>query len=196
MEKTALDQTVDIHCGSKAGPHQITSGLEDDARWQLVQQIVDSPQFTRAPRLSQFLLYIVSKSVQGRAHEVTEQQIGVHVFGRPHGYRTADDNIVRSYARQLRKRLSEYFASEGSESSLYIEIPLGGYLPLFTRATRGVPGIDNSAGSGPVLIQRKTPLPDFTSGPRRRWKPILLRTCLLVAYSVALIWFTAAWMRR
>jgi hypothetical protein len=192
MEKTALDQSVSIHCGSNAGPHQITSGLEGDARWQLAQQIVDSPQFIRAPRLSQFLLYIVSKSVQGRAHEVTEQQIGVHVFGRPHGYRTSDDNIVRSYARQLRKRLSEYFASQGIESPLHIEIPLGGYLPLFTRSARRVPGADNSGRSRPVLVT----VPDFISRPRRPWKPILVRTCLLLAYSVALIWLTAAWMSR
>jgi hypothetical protein len=187
MEKTALDQTVRIHCGSHAGPHQAAFSLEDDLRWQLAQQVVDSPQFVRAPRLSKFLLYIVAKSLQGRAIEVTEQQIGVHVFGRPHGYRTADDNIVRSYARQLRKRLSEYFAGQGSESSLRIEIPLGGYLPLFTSSGR--PG----AQSKPVLIQRKTTtVPDLDA--RRRWKSILVRTCLLLAYSVALIWLTSAWM--
>ena len=118
MEKTGLEQAVSTHFVSNVEPRRHAPGLEHDPRWQLAQRIVDSPQFCKSPRLSQFLLYIVAKTLEGRQSEVTEQQIGVHVFGRPHGYRTVDDNIVRSYARQLRKRLTEYFASDGIDHEI------------------------------------------------------------------------------
>lgn len=190
MEKTGLDQTVTIHFGSKEGPWRNASGLEDDPRWQLAQRVVESAQFSKSPRLSSFLLYIVAKSLEGRQSEVTEQQIGVHVFGRPLGYRTVDDNIVRSYARQLRKRLTEYFTGDGIENAMRIEIPLGGYLPSFT--TPEVPSEDQRK---PILVERTMA---STVGfacqpvivPRRGWRRVLAGTCLLVAYSAALIWLT------
>ncbi len=73
------------------------------------------------------------------------------MFGRPPGYRTVDDNIVRSYARQLRKRLSEYFAGEGIGHPLRIEIPLGGYLPAFPMLAQ-LP----EAQSKPILVETQT----------------------------------------
>jgi hypothetical protein len=195
MEKTGLDQIVSIHFGSREGPWRNASSLADDPRWQLAQRIVDSAQFSKSPRLSSFLLYIVSKSLEGRENEVTEQQIGVHVFGRPLGYRTVDDNIVRSYARQLRKRLAEYFASDGIDDAMRIEIPLGGYLPAFT--TPGLPAEDEHK---PILVERTlaertmTTTVDFASSPvsvpRHKWRRAMARTCLLGGYSALLIWLT------
>ena len=149
MKKTGLDQTVSIHFGSNDEPWPNASGLEDDPRWQLAQRVVESAQFSKSPRLSSFLLYIVAKSLEGRRSEITEQQIGVHVFGRPLGYRTVDDNIVRNYARQLRKRLTEYFAGEGIDHALRIEIPLGGYLPSFTASS-----MEPEQPRKPVLVER------------------------------------------
>ena len=201
MKKTGLDPTVSIHFGSRQGPWQHASGLEDDPRWQLAQRIVESPQFNRSPRLSQFLLYIVAKRLEGRESEVTEHQIGVHVFGRPYGYRTVDDNIVRSYARQLRKRLSEYFAGDGIDHALRIDIPLGGYLPAFTGPTRQMSAEDPQAQSKPILVGRTMASTiDLASppaiAPRRAWSRILTAACLLVAYSVALIWLTCVVLAR
>jgi hypothetical protein len=192
MKKTGLDQTVSIHFGSNDEPWPNAPGLEGDPRWQLVQRVVESAQFSKSPRLSSFLLYIVAKSLAGRQSEITEQQIGVHVFGRPLGYRTVDDNIVRNYARQLRKRLTEYFAGEGIDHALRIEIPLGGYLPSFTASEQQ---------RKPVLVERTVSSAiDLPSPPlaktRRGWTRVLAGTCLLVAYSAALIWLTCFVMAR
>lgn len=107
---------------------------EADARCQLARRVVASRHFARSPLLSRFLLYIVAETVEGRAGEITEHQIGVHVFDRRPSYRTVEDNIVRNYARQLRRRLSEYFAEEGAAEELQIDIPLGGYIPAFVPA--------------------------------------------------------------
>jgi hypothetical protein len=84
-----------------------------------------------------FLFYVVDRSIQDRVDEITEQQIGVLVFGRPEGYDTNEDNIVRSYARNLRKRIDEYFTREGIAEDLLLEIPRGGYTPIFsTRSSK------------------------------------------------------------
>jgi hypothetical protein len=186
MKKTGLDQTASIHFGSNDEPWPNAPGLESDPRWQLAQRVVESAQFNKSPRLSSFLLYIVAKFIEGRQSEITEHQIGVHVFGRPIGYRTVDDNIVRNYARQLRKRLTEYFAGEGIDHALRIEIPLGGYLPSFTAPDQQ---------RKPVLVERTVSSAiNMAARPsvetRRGWTRVVAGTCLLVAYSAALVWLT------
>jgi hypothetical protein len=144
--------------------------------------------------LSKFLLYVVSETIRGRDSEITEHQIGVRVFDRPPGYRTIEDNIVRSYARQLRKRLAEHFAGEGSEETIRIEIPVGGYVPVFIQV----------ADRNPVVNLRREPLaaalemqpaPAVAPEPeaiaaRWNWRRWMIAAFLLLAYSVAIVWLT------
>ncbi len=106
--------------------------LSSDPRWQLAQRIAASKSLGRSQLLASFLLYVTDRTLNGCEHEVTEQQIGVHVFNRREGYNSNEDNIVRNYARNLRKRIAEYFLLEGREESLHLEIPRGGYIPIFT----------------------------------------------------------------
>ena len=186
MEKTGLEPAVSTHLVSNIEPRRHEPGLEHDPRWHLAQRIVDSPQFCKSPRLSQFLLYIVSRTLEGRQSEVTEQQIGVHVFGRPRGYRTVDDNIVRSYARQLRKRLTEYFATCGIDHEIRIEIPLGSYLPAFT-----APAVPKPM---PAEIVLDLPSDLNTAAVASKWSWPRLLT--LFVYSAALICLTCVVQSR
>jgi hypothetical protein len=111
--------------------HVEVTTLAADWRWQLVQRVTVSQTFQKSPRLTAFLLYVSEKALEHHPEEVTEQQIGVHVFGRPAGYDSGSDNIVRSQARQLRLRLEQYFATEGNGESATVVIPKGTYLPSF-----------------------------------------------------------------
>ena len=95
----------------------------------LIGRIVSSQAFRRAARLRELLRYIGAHS--GHPEELSEQQIGISVFGRAAGYNPADDNIVRASARQLRAKLREYFESEGLLEPVILEIPKGGYAPRF-----------------------------------------------------------------
>lgn len=108
--------------------------LREDPRWQLAQEIVAGPHLARSALLSKFLLYIVRETLEGRQQAIGEHKIGVIVFGRPPNYRTDEDNIVRNYARQLRRRLADHFATVGKNAPLRIDVPVGGYIPLFTSA--------------------------------------------------------------
>lgn len=102
-----------------------------DLHRELLARILVTDYFSRAPRLQRFLTYITECYLQGNRDEITEQQIGVHVFDKPPSYNPGDDNAVRSYARTLRKRLEEYFANEGCSEPLVIQVPRGGYVPVF-----------------------------------------------------------------
>ena len=184
MKKTVLDQSDSIHFGSKEELWQQACELNLDARWQLARQVVGSAQFSKSPLLAKFLLYIVAKTIEGRKSEVTEQHIGVHVFGRSPGYRTVDDNIVRNYARQLRKRLSEYFHGDGCEHAMRIEVPLGGYLAAFTAPAVSIAD-EHRLQNKPILVA-----PGMPGLPRRFWPRMLAATSLLAGYSAALIWIT------
>ncbi len=115
-------------------PHLQSGGrkLADDPRWLLAQRISISRSIGRSPLLSEFLLYVCERHIRVRSAELTEQWIGVHVFGRSEGYNSNDDNIVRNYARTLRKRVEEYFATEGKHEELKLEIPCGAYIPVFS----------------------------------------------------------------
>lgn len=111
--------------------------FRDDPRWVLVERIAESRSLGKSPRLAEFLRYVCDRQLRGRETEITEQRIGVKVFGRPEGYNSNEDNIVRNYARTLRKRLANYFRTEGRDEPLLILIPRGGYVPVFT--PRGTP---------------------------------------------------------
>jgi len=81
--------------------------------------------------LINFLLYICERELRGKGHKLNEREIGVKALGRPANYNPGDDNIVRNYARLLRKRLEEYFRTEGKSELLRVDIPRGHYVPVF-----------------------------------------------------------------
>ncbi len=106
--------------------------LAAEPRWQLAQRIVASRSFAKSGFLSGFLLYVCEREITGKTGEISEHQIGVHVFGRRPGYSPGEDNIVRNYARQLRQRLDQYFLDEGRDEELRVSIPRGKYVPVYS----------------------------------------------------------------
>lgn len=102
-----------------------------DQRWALVQRVVRSPAFVRSEQLSKLLLYVCQMAISNRCDEISEQRVGVEVFGRSPEYDPAVDGIVRSHATRLRRRLELYFQGEGANEALTIEMPRGGYVLHF-----------------------------------------------------------------
>lgn len=98
---------------------------------ELVVRIANTPHLNRSVRLTELLTYLVERSIGEVAEGLREQEIGTNVFGRDPNYDTGQDNIVRVQVSQLRKKLESYFSQEGSKEPVVIEIPRGGYLPIF-----------------------------------------------------------------
>jgi len=97
----------------------------------LLDRVVNSRELKRALRLRELLCYIGKRSLKPQPGILREQEIGAAVFGRPEEYDTNLDNIVRVNVSELRKRLAHYFEDEGADEKIVMEIPRGGYLPVY-----------------------------------------------------------------
>jgi hypothetical protein len=102
-----------------------------DSRKLLVERVASSRHMNRSVRLRDMLLYVSARVLDGETDEIHEQEVGHKVFGRPPTYDTSSDNIVRVHASLLRKRLEQYFAAEGADERIILEIPKGNYAPVF-----------------------------------------------------------------
>jgi len=168
--------------------------LADDQRWQLARRIALSSSFARSSLLSNFLLYVSDRALNGKIEEICEHQIGVHVFGRRPGYNPSEDNIVRSYARHLRQRLDQYFETEGKHEELRLSIPRGKYVPHFepNRVPVGAALEDEDASKiQPVTVPPKEgSLPPTTSQaqPARFWRFAFIAIALVVLACGVLGW--------
>ncbi len=102
-----------------------------DARFELMERIAASPNFQRAPKITELFLHLCRNALAGKEHLLTEQQIGCSVFQRAATYNPGDDSIVRSQVRLLRRKLELWFSEEGREEPVVLSIPRGGYVPLW-----------------------------------------------------------------
>src|SRR5690242_15150953 len=105
-------------------------GLEGEAVREELECVLKSARFARNDRLSRFLRFIVERQLEGRYDEIKESVIGVEVFGRKPDYDTKLDPVVRTEARRLRARLSEYYEGAGARDGVIIDLPKGGYVPV------------------------------------------------------------------
>lgn len=158
---------------------------------QAVERVLCSRYFQRAPLLSAFLAYVCQRAVEDASVRISEHEIGVKVFHRASGFDPREDNIVRTYARQLRKRLEEYYATDGEQDALRIEIPRGGYVPVFTE--REIP---KTPVLEPVAHVVAAPLREVPRHSQKAQSRLWLRGILfLVLYSAAFLW-VAQWMLK
>ncbi|HYL37983.1 MAG TPA: hypothetical protein VEV17_18855 [Bryobacteraceae bacterium] len=104
---------------------------------QHLKQVLESRAFSRSEQISRFLRFIVERHLEGRDDELKESIIGIEVFGRKPDYDPKHDPIVRTEARRLRARLTEYYEGEGKGDPLVIELPKGGYVPLIRTPRHG-----------------------------------------------------------
>lgn len=91
--------------------------------------LLESKFFRTAPRLRDFLRYVVIETLAGRGQQIKEYSIGVNVYGRRPDFNPKEDAIVRVEAIKLRARLAAYYHSAGDSRSIQILLPKGGYVP-------------------------------------------------------------------
>jgi hypothetical protein len=93
--------------------------------------VLASPLFTRSPRMSRLLEYLCTKYLAGEADQIKEYSIGVEVLQRPPSFDPASDAGARVEVHRLRRRLAQFYESEGAARKLRIVIPVGHYVPSF-----------------------------------------------------------------
>jgi len=98
-----------------------------------LQAVLRSPLFSRTPTLTHLLSYLCEKTFAGETDQIKEYSVAIDVFDRQESFDQDTDSIVRVQANRLRKRLGEYYASEGAGHAIRITIPVGQYVPSFER---------------------------------------------------------------
>ena len=96
-------------------------------------KILASPVFASSPQMSDFLRYIVTRALEGKAGEISQESIAAHVLRRQ-DYNATIDSSVRVQAARLRAKLREYYECEGANDAVAIGLPKQQYIPSFTRA--------------------------------------------------------------
>jgi len=104
-----------------------------------VQRILQSPEFRRAPKLQRFVELVCDYHFQNRSAEINEYLIATEAFGKGPDFEPGKDSLVRVQAREVRRRLREYYQNEGKSSRVTMDIPIGHYAPVFTQVEAGAP---------------------------------------------------------
>lgn len=123
---------------------------ELDARWEVVERACNSGHLRRSAKLRDLLVYLCHRLWVDGVEEIREHDIGVDVFQRPADYDSTQDTLVRVQASQLRKRLERYFAEEGRDEPLVLEIEKATYEPILRERIIAAPVTVPEAGSTPA----------------------------------------------
>jgi TolB-like protein/Tfp pilus assembly protein PilF len=99
---------------------------------QHLEHILSAAAFSGASRRSRLLRYLVEQSLEDQGDALKESIIATQVFDRSPDYDPQVDSVVRVEVGRLRGRLAEYYAQDGAGDPIRIEIPRGGYRPVFT----------------------------------------------------------------
>ena len=126
-----LDGDISVRVGFAIGLAKTNIIDVKDHQRLLVEQVASSSYFSKSARLRDMFIYVCDRVLNHEVDEIHEQEVGRRVFGRPPDYDTSADNTVRVHASMLRKRVDQYFATEGSSEPIIIEIPRGNYAPVF-----------------------------------------------------------------
>ena len=106
-----------------------------EAVHQQLHRILKNRIFSRSKELCRFLQFAVEQKLRNRSVRLKEYLIGVTVFDRGETFNPGTDPIVRVQARRLRSKLTLYYETDGLADPIVIDLPCGGYVPVFRSRT-------------------------------------------------------------
>lgn len=96
-----------------------------------LRRLERSTTFRHSAQLKRLLRHLVVHAQRGEESALREIVVGVAALGRDaSSFDPKADPIVRTEARRLRAKLATYYAGEGREEPLTIDLPKGGYVPV------------------------------------------------------------------
>lgn len=104
-------------------------------------RLLSSSTFSRSPKISRLLAYLVEETVAGRSECLKETTIAIEVFDQPVDFNPRSNPIVRVNASRLRNLLRLYYSDAGRLEPLQIQLAPVGYVPEFRRV-ESIPEIE------------------------------------------------------
>lgn len=96
-----------------------------------IDRLVASRTLHGSESLCKLLRYLAQHAIDQPGVPLKEYQIATEVFGRPSDFDPQVDSTIRVQAGRLRAKVAEYYASEGENDSVLVELPKGSYLLTF-----------------------------------------------------------------
>jgi hypothetical protein len=96
-----------------------------------IDRLITSQTLHGSESLCKLLRYLAVHAIEQPGVPVKEYQIATEVFGRPADFDPQVDSTIRVQAGRLRVKLTEYYASEGTEDPVVVELPKGSYSVAF-----------------------------------------------------------------
>jgi hypothetical protein len=189
MQHSAINDARAVEVAGADGKPWDVASLE-----QHLQGVLEGDAFKGSHRSGKFLNYVVHRAMAADFDALKERAIGIEVFGRPPGYDTNADAIVRVTASDVRKRLSQHYGRTGMAAEYRISMPAGSYIPQFVRELRPHAEQQLLSTVG-VRIQGNTPGADSVTQPGSRRQVDLVRFALAAVLTSALSFatFLVAW---
>jgi eukaryotic-like serine/threonine-protein kinase len=117
---------------ARAGRGAAAGSVPADAVRAQLDRLLGSTVFRYSERLSRFLKFVVEQALAGETDRLKESVLAIEIFDRESTYDSRVDSVVRVEARRLREKLDKYYAGEGIDDPILIELPRGTYVPVIT----------------------------------------------------------------
>lgn len=153
-----------------------------------LETVLQSTSFASSKRCQEFLRFVVRELVEGRGEAIKERTIAIEVFGKSLHFDSGSDSLVRVKAREVRKRLTEYYES-APDAPLRIELPVGSYIPSI-RAIKVQPvTVSHEVDPFPTFTELSHPPTNVPESIQTaRLKPIIWLTAVLAIALIGVVW--------
>src|SRR6266849_10639685 len=96
-----------------------------------IDRLVNSHVLHGSESLCKLLRYLAEHALDHPGSSLKEYQIATEVFGRSPTFDPQSDSTIRVQAGRLRLKMVEYYASEGAEDPIQVDMPKGTYVLSF-----------------------------------------------------------------
>src|SRR5579872_3251593 len=141
-----------------------------------LETVLASGIFAVSSNAAKLLRFVCERYFQNAADSLTEYDVAIQALGRRPDFDPQRDSIVRVEAHRVRKRLQEYYESEGAAHPVKIVLSRGHYAPRFIVEPE-------VAAAPPAAVSRR---------PRRTWTGWLVAAALVAVLAAGLIWLRSS----
>ncbi len=123
--------------------------VDREAKLAEIGKLTSSTVLHGSESLCNLLRFLTKQSLEHPGATVKEYQIATEVFGRAADFDPRLDSTVRVQTGRLRSKLAEYYAGDGVDDGIIVEIPRGSYHVVFHQRE----------------IDARPPIPDLVAEP-------------------------------
>jgi hypothetical protein len=145
-----------------------------------IEKLLNSHALHGSESLCKLLRYLANHSLDHPGTSPKEYQIATEVFARQEDFDPHVDSMVRVQAGRLRTKLAEYYASEGADDQIMVELPKGTYALTFHQRPHGA-GRNHSGTTHEALTNLEP-----KGRTSRTWIVALVALSVVLAAAVAI----------